>query len=101
MFELTEEQRKTLLRIARQSIAAVLDGRSPDWKAEDFDETLRRPAGAFVTLTREGDLRGCIGSIHAGEPPYKTGGASAVSPALWDPPFSSLSAREPRQLGVW
>ena len=60
MFELNEEQRKTLLRIARQSIAAVLEGSSPDWKGDDFDETLRQPAGAFVTLTRDGDLRGCI-----------------------------------------
>jgi AmmeMemoRadiSam system protein A len=94
MFELNDEQRKTLLRIARQSIAAVLDGRSPDWKAEDFDETLRQPAGAFVTLTRDGDLRGCIGSIQAIAPLYKAVVSSAVSAAFHDPRFPPLSPGE-------
>src|SRR3954451_5609615 len=94
MFELNDEQRRTLLRIARQSIAAVLDGRLPDWKAEDFDETLRQPAGAFVTLTRDGDLRGCIGSIQAIAPLYKAVVSSAVSAAFRDPRFPPLSPGE-------
>jgi AmmeMemoRadiSam system protein A len=94
MFELNEEQRATLLRIARQSIADVLDGRSPDWKASDFDDTLRQPAGAFVTLTRDGDLRGCIGSIQAVEPLYKAVASSAISAAFRDPRFPPLSPGE-------
>src|SRR5882672_9431856 len=94
MFELNEPQRKTLLRIARQSIAAVLDGHSPRWKAEDVDETLRQPAGAFVTLTRDGDLRGCIGSIRAIEPLYKAVASNAVSAAFRDPRFPPLSRGE-------
>src|SRR4051795_4444015 len=94
MFELNEEQRTTLLRIARQSIAAVLEGGSPDWKAEDFDETLRQPAGAFVTLTRDGDLRGCIGSIQAGAPLYKAAAPSAVPAASRAPRSPPLSPGE-------
>jgi AmmeMemoRadiSam system protein A len=94
MFELTEEQQKTLLRIARQSIAAVLDARAADWKPEDFDDTLRQPAGAFVTLTRGGDLRGCIGSIQAVEPLYKAVASSAVSAAFRDPRFPPLRPGE-------
>src|SRR5437588_3625622 len=98
MFELNEEQRKTLLRIARQSIAAVLDGRSPDWDAADFDGRLRQPAGAFVTLTRDGDLRGCIGSIQAVEPLYKAVASSAISAAFRDPRFPSLRPGELEQV---
>jgi AmmeMemoRadiSam system protein A len=94
MFELDEEQRKTLLRVARQSIATVLEGRSPQWNAEDFDETLRQPAGAFVTLTRDGDLRGCIGSIQAVEPLYKAVASSAISAALRDPRFHPVQRAE-------
>jgi AmmeMemoRadiSam system protein A len=94
MVSLDGTQRKTLLRIARQSIAAVLDGRSPDWKGEDVDDTLRQPAGAFVTLTRDGDLRGCIGSIQAVEPLYKAVASSAVSAAFRDPRFPPLSPGE-------
>lgn len=98
MVSLNDEQRKTLLRIARQSIAAVLDGRSHDWKAEDVDETLRQPAGAFVTLTRDGDLRGCIGSIRAVEPLYKAVASSAISAAFRDPRFQPLAPGELEQL---
>lgn len=95
MLDLSDDHRKTLLRIARQSIAAVLGGRAPEWKAHDFDEVLRRPAGAFVTLkTHEGDLRGCIGSIQAVEPLYKAVASSAISAAFRDPRFPPLRAGE-------
>jgi len=94
MISLDDIQRKTLLRIARQSIAAVLDGVAADWKAEDFDETLRHPAGAFVTLTRDGDLRGCIGSIQAIQPLFKAVASSATSAAFRDPRFPPLRPGE-------
>lgn len=91
MLDLTDDQRKLLLVIARQSIASVLEGRTPAWKDDDVDETLRRPAGAFVTLrTREGDLRGCIGSIRAAEPLYQAIVSSATSAAFRDPRFEPL-----------
>jgi AmmeMemoRadiSam system protein A len=99
MFDLSDDHRKTLLRIARQSIAAILDGRSIDWKAEDFDDTLRQPAGAFVTLrTRDGDLRGCIGSIRAVDPLYKAVASSAVSAAFRDPRFPPVRPGELERL---
>jgi AmmeMemoRadiSam system protein A len=92
---LAEAQRKQLLEVARQSIASVLDGKTPNWSADQFDDTLRRPAGAFVTLrTRSGDLRGCIGSIRAMEPLYKAVASSAVSAAFRDPRFSPVRAEE-------
>jgi uncharacterized protein len=95
MFDLSDDHRKTLLSIARQSIAIILDGRAPDWQAEDFDETLRRPAGAFVTLrTHDGELRGCIGSIRAVEPLHQAVASSAVSAAFRDPRFPPLQAGE-------
>jgi AmmeMemoRadiSam system protein A len=99
MFDLSDLHRKTLLGIARQSIAAVLDGRSPDWKAANFDDTLRQPAGAFVTLrTHDGDLRGCIGSIRAVDPLYKAVASSAVSAAFRDPRFSPVQVGELERL---
>jgi len=92
---LTDAQRKLLLQVARQSIAAVLDGKVASWSAEQFDETLRRPAGAFVTLrTPSGDLRGCIGSIRATEPLFQAVASSAVSAAFRDPRFSPVPADE-------
>ncbi len=95
MLDLSDDHRKTLLGIARQSIAAILDGRAPEWNADELDETLLRPAGAFVTLrTRDGDLRGCIGSIRATEQMYRAIVSSAISAAFRDPRFEPLRPGE-------
>lgn len=95
MFELNGHHHKILLNVARQSIAAALEGRSLDGNADDYDEILRRPAGAFVTLkTHEGDLRGCIGSIQAVQPLHQAVASSAVSAAFRDPRFEPLHPGE-------
>jgi len=91
---LNEQHRRQLLRLARTSIESTLDGRAPELNAEAFDEELRRPAGAFVTLTKNGDLRGCIGSIRAMEPLYRAVASSAISAALRDPRFFPLRKDE-------
>jgi AmmeMemoRadiSam system protein A len=91
---LTDDQRNTLLTLARESIRAGLDGRRPDLSEDDFDEQLRRPAGAFVTLTSHGELRGCIGSIIAVEPLYRAVASSALAAAFRDPRFFPLQGAE-------
>ncbi len=91
---LSDEQRTTLLSIARRSIEAVLEGRRPDIQPEQFEEALRRPAGAFVTLTEDDDLRGCIGSIEAVEPLCLAVSRSAVNAAFRDPRFPPVNADE-------
>ena len=91
---LNEEQRRQLLTLARTSIEATLDGRTPDMRVDEFDEDLRRPAGAFVTLRKNGDLRGCIGSIRAMEPLYRAVASSAISAAFRDPRFFPVRKEE-------
>ena len=91
---LSQEQRKTLLRIARESIAAVFDGRRPDLGQYQLDQSLQRPAGAFVTLTKEGQLRGCIGSIVPVAPLHEAVSRSAINAAFRDPRFSPLQTAE-------
>jgi len=98
---LNEEQRQRLLRLARTSIESTLDGRPTEVRADDYDEDLRRPAGAFVTLrTKRGDLRGCIGSIRAMEPLYRAVATSAVSAAFRDPRFFPVRKDEMPQLDL-
>ncbi|HEY8711727.1 MAG TPA: AmmeMemoRadiSam system protein A [Thermoanaerobaculia bacterium] len=88
-------QRKTLLQIARNSIAAVLEGRRPDLTAYTLDDDLRRPAGAFVTLNdRQGELRGCIGSIQPVAPLFQAVSSSAISAAFRDPRFDPVQQDE-------
>jgi AmmeMemoRadiSam system protein A len=91
---LDANQRRQLLQIARDSIAAVFAGRAPEVRAEEYDEVLQRPAGAFVTLTLEGDLRGCIGSIHPVAPLAQAVSVSALNAAFRDPRFAPLSRAE-------
>ena len=98
---LNETQRQRLLRIARESIAIVHAGSAPDWNADDFDDDLRRPAGAFVTLrTKDGELRGCIGSIHAVHPLYHAVTSSAISAAFRDPRFHPVEPHELPRLDI-
>ncbi|MCJ7751917.1 MAG: AMMECR1 domain-containing protein, partial [Armatimonadetes bacterium] len=63
---LNEEQRKTLLRIARESVEAA--ARDERYTPEADDPELDKPGAAFVTLKKRGELRGCIGSVEAHEP---------------------------------
>ncbi|HYU24297.1 MAG TPA: AmmeMemoRadiSam system protein A [Thermoanaerobaculia bacterium] len=98
---LNDIQRRQLLRIAREAIEVVHAGRAPEWSAADFDDDLRRPAGAFVTLrTQSGDLRGCIGSIHPVHPLYHAVTSSAISAAFRDPRFIPVQPEELLRLGI-
>jgi AmmeMemoRadiSam system protein A len=92
---LNNAQRTTLLQIARDSIAAVLEGRRPDLNRYAIDDDLRRPAGAFVTLNdRDGELRGCIGSIEPVAPLFQAVSSSAISAAFRDPRFPPVKRDE-------
>ena len=92
---LTQEQRRRLLRIARESIEAVLDGRRPELDPSLLDPDLTRPSGAFVSLhTAEGDLRGCIGSIEPVAPLCEAVASNAVNAAFRDPRFYPLRRDE-------
>ena len=92
---LSQEQRHQLLRIARESIEAVLDGRRADFDPTQFDEMLRRPAGCFVTLrAKDHHLRGCIGSIQPVAPLWQSVSKSAINAAFRDPRFYPLQKHE-------
>lgn len=86
------ERGETLLRIARQSIAAAL---GLDTVSGDYDPPwLREPGATFVTLKRRGDLRGCIGSIEARRPLGEDVRHNALAAAFDDPRFPPLQPRE-------
>jgi AmmeMemoRadiSam system protein A len=91
-FDLDPAQKKTLLALARSAIAVKL-GLDADEPALD-DPVFHEKLGAFVTLHRDGDLRGCIGIIEPVLPLVQTIREMAVSAAFRDPRFSPLQARE-------
>lgn len=91
---LADQERKTLLRIARDSIAARFEQRPVDWNGYALTQALRKDGGAFVTLDKRGDLRGCIGTIIPVEPLYRSVATNALNAAFRDPRFNPLSREE-------
>jgi AmmeMemoRadiSam system protein A len=55
---------------------------------------LRQPGASFVTLTKNGELRGCIGSLQAHRPLAEDVAANALASALRDPRFPPVLPRE-------
>jgi AmmeMemoRadiSam system protein A len=88
----TEHDRRLLLRIAREAIAAYV-GDAPA-HVPGAAAILTRPGGAFVTLHRDGDLRGCIGHIEPNEPLGAVVRRCAVAACSTDPRFPPLAADE-------
>ena len=82
---------KVLLAQARQAIADALGLPAP--AAPEHPQLAERGA-TFVTLTRDGELRGCIGSLNAHRPLGQDVRDNAVSAALRDPRFPPLTAAE-------
>ena len=85
-----DEAGRTLLAIARSAIEARLFG-----SARAMDAAWLNQAGAtFVTLTRDGALRGCIGSLEAARPLGTDVAENALGAAFRDPRFTPVSAEE-------
>jgi hypothetical protein len=81
----------TLLAIARASIEQDLIGKSKP----QFDAPWLRQCGAtFVTLMKNGELRGCIGSLQAARPLGLDVAENALGAAFRDPRFPALTAAE-------
>ena len=90
---LTPAQRQELLALARTTITEYLKTkRIPDYQTDD--PVLNAHAGAFVTLKKEGQLRGCIGRLMADAPLYRTVQEMAVASATSDPRFRPLTLKE-------
>lgn len=87
----TEAQGQALLRLARAAIASQLGRESAQESGGDW---LKERGATFVTLTREGRLRGCIGSLEAYRPLADDVRANARAAAFQDPRFPPLSAQE-------
>ncbi len=90
---LSNEEKILLLKIAREAIAARLEGREIRFPGVESPK-LRSPLGAFVTLHIRGQLRGCIGTFFPEGPLYLTVAQMAQEAAFSDPRFPPLSARE-------
>ncbi|HUU04508.1 MAG TPA: AmmeMemoRadiSam system protein A [Patescibacteria group bacterium] len=99
MADLTDLEKKELLRLARGTIKKFLANGERQSPPEDHP-AFSAKRGVFVTLHRRGELRGCIGYPL----PYKPLGEAvvdnAIAAASEDPRFSTVSADELREIDI-
>ncbi|RLC74403.1 MAG: AmmeMemoRadiSam system protein A [Chloroflexi bacterium] len=92
---LTPEEQQTLLKLAREAITQAVNRQEPPpADADAVTENLQRDGASFVTLTKQGRLRGCIGSLEARRSLATDVRENAVSAAFSDPRFPPVSAEE-------
>ncbi|WP_027175701.1 AmmeMemoRadiSam system protein A [Desulfovibrio aminophilus] len=100
-FTLTDEEKIYLKDLVRLSIASRLTpGHGPDDPPAPPTDKLRERLGAFVTLSLDGRLRGCIGHIQGAGPLFRTVWDMAQAAAFQDPRFPPLTAGEFARLEV-
>ena len=96
----TEAQQRALVDLARSAVTGAIAGKpTPVPGSEDLQE-LPEASGAFVTLKRNGQLRGCIGTLECRGPLAEEIARVAVSAAREDPRFDAVRPEELDDLDV-
>jgi len=101
--ELTEDDKKQLLLLARKTMVFALQNRRVP-KASDLGITISdamQPArAAFVTLKKNSRLRGCIGDIFPQRPLYKSVITNAIHACVNDRRFAPVSQDELKDITI-
>src|ERR1035437_7344632 len=88
-------ERKFVLELARETLTRVTAGGGlPEVATKAVPPKLREKKACFVTLTKGGALRGCIGHLPALEPLYEAVAENARNAALRDPRFPPVGPDE-------
>jgi MEMO1 family protein len=93
-FSLSEPEKSELLALARKSVEYVVQDKFAYEPPASASATLNQERGAFTTLKKSGELRGCIGYTSAAKPLYVTVRDTATLAAMQDPRFSPVSTSE-------
>ncbi len=92
---LTRREQEILLSLAREAITQAAHRRElPSVELEKLPAALQQHGASFVTLTKHGELRGCIGSLEAVRPLALDVRENALAAAFRDPRFSPLGPDE-------
>ena len=98
---LTQKECQVLLALARSAIATFLDNgyvEKPDNKFLEDHPVFQMPRGVFVTLKKEGRLRGCIGEIYPQRPLFEGVQYCAIKSATQDYRFPPVTQDELKSL---
>jgi AmmeMemoRadiSam system protein A len=94
-FSLPEDICHELLSLARRRLATAMDGERLEYEPSSAQrEILSQPGAVFVTLRKDGQLRGCMGTTQARDSLWHAVYDLAYSAGFHDPRFPSLTAGE-------
>lgn len=98
---LSPQERAILLGLARQAIEAAVKGEPlAPLDLQCLPEALSQPGASFVTLTKHGELRGCIGTLEAYQPLAEDVREHAAGAALQDYRFPPVIEAELKDLEI-
>ncbi len=100
-----DDDEKTLLKLSRNVLETFVKKNSSDFppdKLKDYNitENLSQKLGVFVTLTKKGDLRGCIGYITGRDELYRAVIANTINAAANDPRFPPVAGDELKNISI-
>ena len=100
-FYLNKAEKISLLKIARNTIEKYIsEGKIPEIDPGELTDKLKEQCGAFVTLHKNKQLRGCIGRFTATEPLYKVVQQMAIEASVSDNRFSKVTTDEINDLEI-
>jgi AmmeMemoRadiSam system protein A len=99
MLMLNESDKIALLALARTTLESCLN-HNPMPELDEANSALREKKGAFVSLHRGDDLRGCIGQLYPDQELYKVVRHCALSAALEDFRFMPVTKDELKELSI-
>ena len=93
--KLTIEEQEILLRLGREAMERGVRGEElPLLDLSSLPLVLREEGSSFVTITSQGQLRGCVGALEAYQPLAEDVRLHAVAAALKDPRFPPVKEEE-------
>jgi hypothetical protein len=100
-YSLNEGEKKILLDVARESISNRLNNKPlPEINLNKLPENVKSFCGAFVTLTKNGQLRGCIGQFTASKPLINIVQEMALASAFMDSRFNPVTKSELKNIEI-
>ena len=98
---ISRDEQEKLLRWVRVTIEAAVRGERPaEIPEEEVTGGLRALRGVFVTLKKQGELRGCIGKMDFERPLWANAVGAAVASALEDSRFPPVAPQELAEIAI-
>jgi len=98
---LSTSEKKFLLEVARESILNYLKGNAiHNYEEGKLSAGVTQKAGAFVSLHKQNNLRGCIGRFISDEPLYRLIQKMAISSAFRDYRFNYIELQEMEEIDI-